>query len=432
MAGADTSTHDEILMTVYEGGIRELIPNRFPMLQLFEERDAKEWGGRIVEHPAHVGRNQGVGAYAEMGAPPQAGRQQSARVQIPMRFLGGRIQLSTQVIKATEGPRQAFESAMDFEMRGLVRDLRNDMARMIWSDGRGVLALVNGDPGTGTSVTVDSPGGVAGATNGARFLNPNQLIAFVAPATGALVASSDETITAVPAAGTSITIGSAAAAAIADNDYIVRANKAALTDVSDTNYAKEPMGLLGLVDDGTYVATLHGVNRTTYPAYQSSVIGSVGALSADVIQRGIDLADQRGDGDIDRMAMHHSVRRAYMSLTDEGRRYMGTDLSRPDAGTVAAKKKALTFGGIEMMVDKYAPFGHLFGFDSSTFFRYTEVAGEWMDEDGAILQRLGTGSSFIDGFEAFYRRWENWDCERPNANFRLSGITATVAVVHLD
>ena len=429
-SGQDTSTYDAVLKDVYENGVKELLSVNAHALDMFEERNANEWGGRTVIPDFHIGRNQGVGAYAEMGAIPQAGRQQHVNGAIPMRFISGRIQLSKQVMVASNGPRKAFENAMDGEMRRLVTDIKAERARMIFGDGKGVLALVNGDPGTGTTVTVDGPGGVAGATNGSRFISPNMLVTFVRPATGAIVGSADETVSTVPAAGTTFTTGSAVHTDVADNDYVVRANKAGLTDVSDTSYNKEPMGLRGLVDDGTYVATLHGINRTTYPLFQSNVINVAGALSADVIQRAIDMADQRGEGNTDVMFMHHSVRRAYINLTDDRRRYMGGDSL--DAGTKAAKGGSLSFGGIPIKVDKRAPYGMVFGCDKSTFQRYVEIGGEWADESGAVLKQVGSGTSLVDAYEAFYRIWDNFACDKPAANWRLDNVTATVAVVHVD
>ena len=432
MPGQDTSSVDDILKRFYEGGIRELIPNDVKTLRKFEERDASDWGGQGVTYPIRVGRNQGVGYTAEMGSIPPAGRQQYTTVLIPMRYLHGRVQFSTQAMKSSQGSKSAFAPVMEQEMDGLIRDLANERGRVIFGDGRGVLALVNGDPGTTSTVTVDAPGGFAGAINGSRFINPGALVTFVTPATGAIVASADETVSTVPAAGTTFTATTAVAAAIADNDYVVRSNKVAVTDVSDTSFNKEAMGLAGLIDDGTYVATLHGVNRTTYPLYQSTVIANVGAISADVIQRAIDLAEQRGGGNIDTLICHQSTRRAYLALMEDQRRYMGGDLSNPDAGTKAAKGGTLTFGGIELMPDKYAPYGTLFGCDTSSWRRYVQVKGEWMNEDGSILQRLGTGSSAQDAFEAIYRIWDNFHVEKPNASFRLDNISGTVIVAHID
>ena len=432
MPGQDTSAADSILKDFYEGPIRDQITTRAKMYSRFKDLDAKPWGGRQVTYPIRTGRNQGIGAYAEGGSFPTPGRNRYTTVSIPMRYVGGRIRLTSQAMKHSESDKGAFASIFQQEQDGLVEGFVNEFGRMVWSDGRGVLAVVNGDPGTGTTVTVDAPGGFAGATNGTRFINVEELVTFVSPATGALVASADESVTAVPATGLTFTIGSTAAAAIADNDYVVRAHVPAVSDISGTSYAKEPMGLAGLVDDGTYVATLHGVNRTQFPIYASTVIGSVTALSADVIMRGIDLAEQRGSGNINLLAMHHSVRRAYIALTDTSRRYVSGDLSNPDAGTQAARGRNLTFGGIELEADKYANYGAMYGLDTSTLVRFAEVAGEWINDDGAILRPVGVGATFTDEWEAAYRVWQNFHNEYPNKSFRLDGITATVVVSHIE
>lgn len=425
----DTLHFDEALKTVYEGGIRELIPTKVKLYNKFQEKDAKEWGGRFVEFPVRVGRNHGSGFGAEGGALPAAGRQSYATCRIPMRYQYGRVHFTAQVMKASQGSKAAFAPAMEQEMDGLLKDMTAEMGRSILYDGRGILALVNGTTTT-TTVTVDSPGGVAGATNGARFVNPGQVLAAISPNTGALLSSSPLTVQSVPASGATFVRNDTTS--LTDNFYLVKAANDGVTGASDTSYAKEPMGLLGLVDDGTYVLTFHGLNRTNYPNWASSVISNVGPISADVLQRGVDLADQKGDGNIDLLVMHHSVRRAYLAATDEQRRYVSGDLSKPDMGTVAAKRGRVTFGGIEIMEEKYAPYGIVFGCDSSKFTRYVEVAGEWADEDGSVLQRVGTGSSLTDAYEGVYRVWQNFHNEAPNAHFRLDGVTATVAVVHID
>lgn len=432
MPGQDTSAYDEVLKTVYEGDIRQLIPTKVKTLRMFEEKDATPWGGRFVEFPAKIGRNQGSGWGSEMGNLPTAGRQQYTNVRIPMRYQYGRIQLSAQVMKASQGARFAFQPAMEQEMRGLINDMASERGRAVFGDGRGILALVNeATPSGNTTVILDSPGGVAGADNGARYINPQQIIGFVNPTTGALRAGI-RTVSSVAAAGTSCVVDSAPGAAVADNDYVVKAMTTGVTNVADTSYQKEMMGLLGLIDDATYVATLHNVNRTTYPIWQSSVIANAGAWSADVIQRGIDLADQRGNGTIDTLIMHHSARRAYIASMEDQRRYTGTDLMRQDGGTTAAKLGRLTFGGIPILEDKYSPYGMVFGLDSSTCKRYVEVAGEWADEDGAVLQRVGTGTTAQDAFEAFYRIWDNLHLDAPASCFRVDGLSVSIAVAHID
>lgn len=435
MAGQDTANFDAALKTVYEDRIVQLLPKTNPIYAKAEERDAKQWGGRHVEYTIQTRRNAGVGAYSEMGALPQAGAQGYETVRIPMRYLSGRIQLSAQVIKASQASKMAYVPALQSEMDGLIRDIKNECGRMIHGDGRGVLGLVNGDPGTGATLTMDAPGGVAGSANGTRFLPLGGLITFVSPSTGAIVASADETIVSIASTGLTAGTGSAIANAVADNDFVVRANKASLTDVSDTGYAKEPMGLRGLVDDGTYVPTLAGVNRTNTPLYASTVIDAVGALSSDVIQRGLDTADQRGDANVENLVCHHSVRRAYIGLTDDQRRYTSTDLSRPDAGTAAAKKGTLTYGGIPFIEDKFCDYGTIYGMDWSSFVRYVEQPGQWMrsgNDEGTILMALGSGSTLQHAYEAVWTMWQNFHLDKPNSCVVWRGVTATVTSLHID
>ena len=428
----DTTAYNEVLKVVVEPGIRELIPTKVKTLKLFEEKEARSWGGRYVEKVLNVGRNQGSGWGSEMGNVPTAGQDRFTNAKILMRYQYGRLQLSAQVMKASQGSKFSAEDALEGGMRRLIKSMSSQRGRAIMGDGRGVICYVNETtPSGNTTVVVDSPGGFAGADNGARFINPGQIIGFVNPSTGALRAS-NRTVQSVAANGTSFVVDSAPAAAVADNDYVVTVMTTGSTDVSDSSYQKEIMGLVGNIDDGTYVATPHGVNRTTYPSFQSTVISNAGAWSADVIQRAIDLADQRGDGKIDRLIMHHSGRRAYIASMEDLRRYTGADLSKPDGGTVAAKQGTLSFGSIPIDEEKFAPYGMVFGCDTSTFQRYVEVAGEWADEGGSILQPVGSGSTRQDAYEALYRIWDQCFVEEPAASFRVDGLSVSLAVAHID
>jgi hypothetical protein len=422
----DVAAYDAVLKESYEKDIIVLTNSRIKTSELFAKEEGP-WEGRHVRYPLSVGRNQGVMFTSENGSLPDAGQQEYVETQIPVRYCHGRIQLSIQVMTHSRSSKGAFKRAMDQEMRGLVRDLANDNNRTVFGAGLGVLALV--DAGfAGTTINVDSPGNVAGTVNGARWLQKNMLIHFVNPGTGLVRSGGARKITAIASNGASVTIDSAVDASVAENDYIVRAAKPSTSTVGNTSYNKEAMGLLGLIDDGTYVNTLHNVNRTTYPIFQSFVMSSVGPLSADAIQRSIDVVDQIGEGSIGKFIAHHSVRRAYLTLSEVDRRYMGADLKSPDVGTKAAKQGAVTFGDIEWLVDKDCPYGMLFGIDKSYFTRWVEKEGEWADDDGTILLRLQD----VDAYEARYRMFYNRSNDRPATCFRMDGINATVVVAHVN
>jgi hypothetical protein len=423
------AAYDAALKEVYEKTIIDLTNSRTVTLDLFSKEQGS-WEGREVTYPLNLNRNQGVMFTSENGTLPDAGSQQYAQVKVPIRFCHARIQLSIQVIKASKTSKGAFKRAMDQEMKGVVRDLTNDRNRAMMGWGLGVLAVVNGTPAAAaTTINVKSPGGVSGTTNGNRFLQVNQNIAFVSTG-GAIRADGARSVLSVSTDGASMVLKTALAnpTFVVDTDYIVRAAKTTTAVIGDTAYNLEPTGLLALVDDSTYLTTVNNISRSTYPIFKSQVFPTVGALSADILQRGVDVADQIGNGEIKYFVCHHSVRRSYLTLMDADRRYMGSDLKQPDMGTVAAKLKDITFGDIPWKVDKDAPYGILFGVDPSSATRYVEVEGEWADDDGTILLRL----TDVDAYEARFRVFDNFALDVPASCFRLDGITATVVVLHIN
>lgn len=430
MAGQDTASIDAILKTVYED-LSDQIVTVTKAWDKFEELPAKQYGGKVVERPLKITRTQGWGAYSEMGAAPSAGRAKTILKRIHIKWLGGRIQLSAQAIDLSQGT-GAMKSALEMETDDLITTGKSDLGRIVFGTGAGIMAFVNSaTPSSSATVTIDSPGGYAGSVNGGRFLNEGMVIAFISPSTGTLRASSARTVMSVNSTGTTVTLDSAPPAAVADNDYIVRANNTSVTDVSDTGYQREPMGMGGLFDDGTNVMTIDGVNRTQVPLYQSAVIANAGAWSADVIQRAIDIAVQVGSGDIQELWMHQSTRRAYVNSMESDRRYTGGDLMSPDGGTKAMRRSALTLGGLPIEEDKYHPYGTVFAPDWSSARRYTLEKGKWEDRDGSVLRRMGSGSTFQHAFEAFYYQWFNNEVGTPNQSARVDGLSTSPMAVHI-
>jgi len=398
-----------------------------------DEDDSQDWTGRQKIYPITTGRNQGVGSTTENGALPTAGLMTYEDMKIPVRYTHGRIRLTIQVIKQTQENKGAFARVMNREMTGLVRSLGNDRERQFFGSGTGVLALVNGTQSmaSSASVNVDSPFGITPTTNGARFLNPNMEIAVIAPASSTVEATL--TVSSVAAAGTSFTASSTQAVTLSDNARLVRAKIQAVAAGTDNNFNNEVMGLLGLIDDGTYVRTLHNIDRVVTPIFNSAVIPSVGQLSLDVIQRGIDATDELGGGDFSTDGIflcHHSVRREYLKLLQADRRYTGGDLRTPDGGTKKAALKRggeITYGDRPWRTAKHCPYATLLGIQGKNVTRHILTRGEWADEDGKILRNI----IGYDVWDAFYRIFDNLSTERPNDGFRLDGITATVNINHV-
>jgi hypothetical protein len=410
---------------VYGPTIENLLPDAVPLLKRIAKAEAAMFDGRNVIYPSRMGRNRGVMATAERGRHPAAGAGRPVLVRIPVRFVHGQVEVTAQAMELSRTNAGAFARILKDEMAGLVDSLDLQLSYYVWGDGRGVRALVDTDPGTGLTVTVDSPGGVAGTVNGARFINPGDYIVFLDPTTGGLRAGGTRLVDVIGSTGATFTVTSAVDAAVADNDFIVKAwGSDASIIIEDTEWQHPPMGMLGAVDNGTYVQNYHGISRASEPLWNSTIVTSVGALSSDVVYRGLDVVSQLG-GKTSELWMEESVRRAFVALTDAGRRYQGADLNKPDAGADIQSRQ--TFGTLPIYTDKFAPYGMIFGLDFRHFERYEPVPGKWVDNDGRIVRKV----SGYDQFEATYRKYCNFHCRQPNKQVRWEGVTATALVVHI-
>jgi len=417
---------DAVLKEFYEGMGQSQIENKTRLLSSFNEVDGPTVDGRRVVFPMHIGRNVGVMSSQEGSTLPTSGRQNFIDVHIPLRKTLGRINLTKDVIDASRTNKGSYKRAMATEMDGLVRDVSDYRNEMLAGWGSGRVAQVANEPAAAaTTFNVDNPGGFTGTVNGNRYIVPGQILAAI---TAAGAVNEVVTVVSTEEGGGYDGVTIQSSTDIADNQWLVRAATTAITAITDTDWNAPVMGIFGLVDDGTYVQTLHGVNRTTYPVFRSFVLSSVGALSLDAMQRALDAAEIKGQGTISEMWCEHGVRRAYLTLLEADRRYTSEKLLAPDGGTKAAKGSDITFGGIPFKVERDFPYGFIVGVDKDQLERYTNVRGQWEDTDGRILDR----SANTHDFTALWYMRDNFSIGRPNACFRMDGITTTALAIHVD
>lgn len=429
-----TAVLDGLLKDYYDDEwVKSGVNDRHPLKDVIEEKLMdKKYGGRRVVYGHHVSRNKSPFATGEYGLFAEADVQGHIDITVEARKMMGRTILTPEAIADTADSDMAWEDAEENNFDRLVIDLARRDEMMLSYDGRGVVARINdASPSGAVNVGVDSPGGVTGTVFGNRFIRVGEYYAAINPATGGIRAGISQAAS-VNAAGTEVTFGAAPNAAWADDDYLVKAANATVTDPLDTEYEHWFWGLLGIFDDGTYRANYGGGDRTLWSSLNTFVNASTGAMSTATLQMLSDVMDQRSGGVTSLMLAHHSTRRLYIALTQADRRYSGTDLSKPDAGTVAFKQGDITLGEVPIKAIRDFPYGILLGIDveMAKLRRYVSTKGEWVkDGDGRILVRSGTGATARDAFEAWYRmRYQYW-AKFPAAAWRADGITgATVTI----
>jgi hypothetical protein len=207
-----------------------------------------------------------------------------------------------------------------------------------------------------------------------------------------------------------------------------------VTDIQDTAFEKAFWGLPALVDDGTNRDNYFGILRSQVPSMQSYVVASVGALSLDVAQRTADVVYEKLGGIINVILMHQSVRREYIKLLDADRRYMGSDLKAPDGGTKAFTQGDLTIGEVAIKAIRTLGLAQVYFLDTKKggFKRYVAEPGKFMDRDGLVWIRDGSGSGARHAYEATYFARKQYFCKNPGLSARWDGVTGQTLVVVKD
>jgi len=391
---ASLTTFDSILKEDYLGPIREQI-NESTVLMSRLEKNEEDVGGKKAIVPLHTGRNSGVGARAAGGTLPTAGNQQYENAEYNCKYNYARIQVDGPTMKAARKDKYAFVRAVDSEIQGATKDLKDDINRQLHLDGTGVLALVNGNPdGTSKVLTMDTPG--------TMYLSKGMKLDIVDPASvTAGDARDNATNITVVAKSTALTATMLANvhADVADNDLIVRYG----------NYLYEMMGLKGIVSDADPTnLTVGGIARATAgnEFWKANVVSNSGVarkLTLDLMQTAEDLAEEEG-GEISLILTSRTQRRKYLALVKADGRFVNT--LKLDGGFTG-----LEYNEKPLVVDRHCYPGRMYFLDETSLALYRMADIDWMQEDGAILSRV-SGSDAYEAVLFYYATLGSRACNK--------------------
>ena len=239
----DTNALSGLAKDIFEEGVSEGVNNSFDLADVFPTEQVDWKGGLGHKWVHHHGRNVSPFFAGEDSAYPTAGNQTHSQGRIDMRKMIARIRLTEEAMADLVSSEASFRNGMTDEKTRLVDDISRRENQALGIDGRGVLALINeGTPSGNTSLIVDAPGNITGADFGNRFIDVGMFLAAVVPASG-VVRAGIVKINAAAAGGTTVTTDAAPNAAWADNDYLVHAANAGVTDGLATSYEKGDWGL---------------------------------------------------------------------------------------------------------------------------------------------------------------------------------------------
>lgn len=386
----DLTAANAVLKEDYTGPVREQLNNDNYVINKLE-KNKQEATGKNFNVPLHIGRNNGVGYRAEGQALPTAGSQKYKTSLANVKYLYGAIEITGPTIKAMRNDKGAFIRALESEMKGLVKDLKDQRARALFGDGTGKLATV-------AAVTTANTMGV----DKTKYLQEGMLIDIVN--SSGVVTVAGRTISAVSRSAKTITI-SGAAVTTASTDFVVLSG----------DYNVEAMGIGGIMST---TLVLQGIDPATNAFWKPGVInntaspGTPRALSLPHMRQSVDTSELDGSK-IDLITTSYGVRASYEALLQANVRY--TSPMKLEGGY-----DALEYDGRPLIVDRYHESNRMHFMDTTELDLYQLSDFEWREDDKGAALRPKPG---FDSYQAEMFCYETLVTYKRNAHTALLDLT---------
>lgn len=379
---------DAALKDNYGPGLKNAINNSNPILTEVPI-DTENIIGRQAVWAVHTSRSASTGNRAELGSLPTADRQRYTQAKDDLVFGYHTVKVSGPAKHLTRGDEGAFLRALESELDGAERDIKNDYARQLFGQSKtdgtdlqtGVIAVLSADPGTSTTWTVAN----ASAAE-MRYFFVGMKLQIINPSGGA-ARTGTYTVASVNASAKTFTTDEAADAGIASGDYVVR----------NGNFGEEIRGLRHLIHPSQ---TYANINPTSVPNWAAVEVGSsttpISEVLLDEASEGV-LTD--GDGSTPNLyIVEYLQRRKLASQLQAQKRYDGMQT------TLKAGWKGLDIAQGVLVADRFCPTNDGFGLTTSQLRRFVGLDWTWDEDDGKVLYKALDGSDAVEArFKVYHQ-----------------------------
>lgn len=426
----------DILKIYYEGPIRDLLNSR-KILMRYAMRRKRDYHGKQVYVPVHIGRNSGVAVgSSEGGNFPVPGNQQYKHAEYVVRQIYGSFEISGLGKATTKDNIGAFAQGLQTEMDGIATDVQVNVNRMMCGDGSGTLTQAN-DTATTASITVQST----------KYLRAGMGVQIFSTA-GTDKTSGGVTVNSVDSS-TTATLSTTTSARTATDMVVMTGSRTAGSFGSHF----EPWGLHALINNVNPASqspangltdTVGNLTRASATYWQGNIVGNSGTnrpLTLDLMQQAWDVADIEGGDDEDGVdgrannkiplgliLTNHACKRRYAGLLVADKRYPAGGEIILDGGY-----NALDFNGCPLVADKdlakpMTPqtLNSLFFLNLKTLELFMLENFGFVDDSGQVLlQKVGAAGAsgvYADALQGYYRSYFEFGVVEPNANAWLQDI----------
>ncbi|MBS6477522.1 MAG: phage major capsid protein [Firmicutes bacterium] len=377
------SEAENALKNIYLGTMSNLLNTTAnPLLAKIEQTQADVYGNEI-RTAVRWGINGGVGAGDEDGDLPVASGNKYLQFTSTLKNLYGQISISDKAIRAGREGMGAFTDLLNAEITGLMEASKFNLARMLYGDGTGFL----------TSITAVTDGVLT--VQDTNNLIEGMLVDVYSTSAGvdkvaAKIVSIDRTEKKVTlSVAPTVTVG-----------YLY----------NQGSKNKEITGIKSIFATG---GNLYGVPRSSIASLLPYTKSSTGTLDDVKIQEVIDRVENFANCTVDFIAMSQIAKYSYLDFLSSYKR--NVDYMTTDTGF-----KAISFGGVPMVFERFVDSGTVYVMDTSTLKLHQLCDWRFLEtENGNILRQAQDKPVYT----ATLVKYCDLICAKPNGLARLTGVT---------
>jgi hypothetical protein len=424
MASTTTTNLDSAMKIIFDDALVNNVVRDTELVDEFEDgggiKTDTTTGGRYIETAQMFALPAGVGARSEGDYIPVPRGPTIANSRITLKKVMGAVEMTAETMKMVRTNEGAFVNWAKRALPALVERVTHELDRMLLNTSSGILARVNAST-PALDLVVDTAMGITLNS----VVSPDAALQFLinaglraspnadgsTPRTGQMVVED------VDYDNSTITVD-ALATSLADDDYLF------MGDANTLSAAKEPMGIFGMVDDGTLVATFQNILRSTYRAwralcYNAQDYGTNVEFTEELIQFVDDKVWIEGGGKPDMIiAPRFGCRQFWKDLKAD------RAINDPRNYTGGKGHLYMVLGDrlVKIRSARKLPRNVAFGLTLKTFKKFMLHKWEWDDTTGSIWKQVVDGTGRKDAFWAYGSLYCEFGNSDPQKNWRIQNL----------
>ena len=400
MADFDLSAADAVLKYDYIGPLREQLNTSTPLLKRLV-KNTRDIFGKSAVIPVELGLANGAGARGENAVLPTPLTGTYKDLSVDLKYYYGTLSMTGPAMRrSAKGEKGSFARAVDLESKGLKRMLGLTLAHDFY---KGHSLALCGTTTAATLVVLDSKANM-------EYFHVGMVVDIVASSDGTAVSfGTDRVISSVDRTNKKLQLSGSDNVTTSSSHIVVRAS----------TYGKTVNGLESIVSSSD---SLHGVDGSTYEAWNSTVASSSGAFTVAKLQQHIDNVVIKSGKYPTVLISDFARQQKYFATLTANPRYVMGSAEKLDGGFKTLEYSA---GGapIPWIADRLCPMETIFTLHEPDLQVFTPGDWEWIEVGGSVWLPDIYGATGKDVYKAVIQRDMEFGCTNRASQGKMTGVT---------